>query len=127
MREYNNDIPIYRKYKSLCFAEVVLRTHPNKEYIVKLKHRNVTLKANAEDILKYNLTTYQKHNQLPGDTGVVYHFPLLKWTFVEGDPQWLAKIYADFGWTLPKHFTALKTVQNTQDIFTEGTKLNGTT
>lgn len=102
--EVNNDDCVHVNYKAFNVAEVLLKSHPNEYSAIHLKHRNVTVRALNQTILDYKLFSRRHRTgtikQIPGDDGTRCNLPIEKWEYVSGDPQWLKKLYADFGWKL---------------------------
>ena len=96
----NSDACIYRKFKTLTMSEYQLNTASEEFFTVKLTHRNCLIRAKIEDIRKLNWTTQQHNSTFANDNGVMFHYPLQKWELIEGDNEWLTKIYADHGWKI---------------------------
>lgn len=93
-----SDAAIFRNYKSLHIDAAVVEYPGRKDILFLLEHRNALLKAAASDIKQLNLIGERTAGYARATKR--YHYFLKDWKLVDGDPQWLEKIYSDFGWVL---------------------------
>lgn len=98
----SGDAAIFRKYKA--FGIPLRKLEGTTKVVVFDNVRKVVLSALSSDILSYGLTN--KDTQRSSHLGTArelvleYFYPLNKWKFEYGNPNWLAEINLSLGWKL---------------------------